>query len=148
METSNLLTKELPKRFTDAVGKLYDAYHNNLLEELDCSKCAVGNICNGSDLWYDAVRWNYTLVGKTKKVIEKTGYTVMELRNIESLFMHGIMFTTDHNKKAAEWSCDEDSKYRDFKGLCAVIEYLCELDNIPNITSYQSLFNPKKVEVN
>ena len=34
----------------------------------------------------------------------------------------------------------EHSKHHQFKGLEAVVKYLCELDGIPNVMDYTSLF--------
>ena len=39
------------KRFEKAVTRLYDAFHNGELYAYDCSKCAVGNMCNGNSAW-------------------------------------------------------------------------------------------------
>ena len=38
----------------------------------------------------------------------------------------------------------ETDKEQQFKGLCAVVEYLCELDGIPNVMDYTSLFETKE----
>lgn len=43
--------EKLPKRFTDAVTKLYTAFHNNELNAMECAHCAVGNICDNSYRW-------------------------------------------------------------------------------------------------
>jgi len=137
----NLLKTELPKRFTDAVGKLYNAFHKGELDAMDCKYCAVGNICNnnkswdnlgifasntfyndGSLDWYTEDSQNYAL-----KVIKKTGYSPLELQQVELLFIKNCGF-----KKG--------TKNEQFKGLCAVVQYLCELDNIPNVMDIQSLF--------
>jgi len=49
----NLLKTELPKRFTDAVSKLYNAFHKGELNAMSCTKCAVGNLCNNNESWSD-----------------------------------------------------------------------------------------------
>jgi len=146
----NLLNTELPKRFTDAVSKLYNAFHSGKLQLTDCKKCAVGNICNNSDKWFLPIRSTnfktYSMVSNPLKENEfvdmpysilKFGYSAFELAQIEHKFAKAMV------------GDNEKSKSNQFKGLCVVVEYLCELDNIPNIMDIQSLFEfendqPKK----
>lgn len=131
----NTLQQELPKRFTDAVSKLYNAFHENKLDQYYCTACAVGNICDGNDSWAHLIGVGAVFThGKKSSFFEnlvhnehtlKTGYSLFELSTIESVFMTAA-FT--------------NRKEHQFKGLCAVIEYLCELDNIQNIMDFTSLF--------
>lgn len=118
------------ERFEKAVTKLYKAFHNNELNGMCCKRCAVGNMCDNTGGWgstYD-----------TKKCIE-TGYSPYELMNIEHLFMFGHRY--DDYPWDKKWDVGEyQDKEVNFKGLCAVVEYLCELDNIPNVMDYSSLF--------
>lgn len=121
------------KRFDNAVTKLYNAFHNGTLNAFDCSKCAVGNICDNQLEWQNVILNvnNYAIEnykGLTKSIIDKTGYTYRELGRIEELFVQEHMNSIVNTKQ------DE------FKGLCKVVEYLCELDNIPNVMDYTSLF--------
>lgn len=95
------INKELPKRFTEAVTKLYNAFHNGTLDAMNCSACAVGNICNNNKEWDDYgifysnlydngdYIWNPTDEEKQTglEVIEKTGYSPNELKNVEILFI-------------------------------------------------------------
>jgi len=132
----NTLKKELPKRFTDAVSKLYNAFHKGELNALDCEHCAVGNMCNNDGGWMEV---NSGLNSRPipKKYEKITGYNIFELNTIETLFMFGV------RKARLEISghfASDGTTESQFKGLCAVIEYLCELDNIPNIMEYKSLF--------
>ena len=73
-------------------------------------------------------------VGDVKEIIDKTGYSPRELSNIEGLFMVG----SADRKTRSEWadvlngsigfySVIMTKKEAQFKGLCAVVEYLCEL---------------------
>jgi hypothetical protein len=129
----NTLNKELPKRFTDAVSKLYSAFHEGTLDSFNCKQCAVGSICDGNSEWADirSCASGSFEDPKRKEVIEiidKTGYSPIEIYNIEKIFITNAPYKLRHDKDAQ------------FKGLCAVIEYLCELDNIPNILEYTSLF--------
>ncbi len=59
--------------------------------------------------------------------IKRTGYSVYELAMVEAIFI------SEHHYATPVKECQ-------FNGLCAVVEYLCELDNIPNVMDIQSLF--------
>jgi hypothetical protein len=130
-----------PKRFTDAVTKLYTAFYNGTLDAMDCKACAVGNICDGSDRWHHyGGFWvgdqasNGMLFKHAKKVIEKTGYSAKELIQVERIFIREVGHSTNEETQ--------------IKGLFAVIEYLCELDNIPNVLDFQKVFEQKPETVN
>ena len=132
------------KRFENAVTKLYNAFHKGELDAMDCKHCAVGNICDNSSLWSFVITTNadsdsnhingmFTQIIRltnmfqmTSEVIEKTEYSVMELAKIERVFL--------------EQNTIKQNKETQFKGLEAVVKYLCELDNIPNVMDYSSLF--------
>lgn len=130
---------KLPIRLENAITKLYTAFHSNELNAMSCEHCAVGNICDNSSSWDDlpifqsTLKWgndmqpsNYELE-LAEKTIEKTGYSEEELQRVEILFLTATEFT-------------KGNKEQQFKGLCAVVEYLCELDNIPNVMNYTKLF--------
>lgn len=118
------------ERFTNAVTKLYNAFHQGELEQLDCTKCAVGSIV-GNDKWsnFRTLDCNYMTIISSPRIgkenIKFEGYSVEELCLVEERFMN---------------SYEDETKEEQFKGLCAVIEYLCELEGIPNVMDYQSLF--------
>jgi hypothetical protein len=131
------------KRFENSVMKLYKAFHEGTLNAWDCSACAVGNICNNN--W----QWAYVrilksdnscvefVIDKNNKsyeiavdIIKKSDYSVDEIIKIESLFLS--CFKQGRN--------DGKEKELQFLGLCAVVEYLAELDNIPNPMDYTKLF--------
>lgn len=134
------------ERFERAVTKLYTAFHNGALNAMSCSKCAVGNICDGNKDWSDVVGCGNSIdqvdhrhlksvmdlyknnfksdFNKGLLTIKKTGYSPFEIAKIEALFLE-------------EHDASKDGEY---KGLCAVVEYLCELDGIPNVMDYSSLF--------
>lgn len=118
------------KRFDKAVTKLYNAFHNGTLNWVDCRQCAIGNLCNGDKKWYLVLNsgivnlQNY--VGEAKKIIDNTGYNPYELAEIEQIFI--------------SYAKGKGQTEENLKGLCAVVEYLCELDNIPNIMDYTKLF--------
>lgn len=118
------------ERFERAVTKLYTAFHNDELDGYDCSHCAVGNMCDNNPAWSNTVPNTSDILrsmfqeGNFKNT---TGYSLQELSRIEAIFL--IYCPYKHDKEAQ------------FKGLCAVVEYLCELDGIPNVMDYSSLFD-------
>ena len=136
------------ERFTNAVTKLYNAFHKGELLLTSTCYCAVGNICNNNNDWYDEIINLKEERSIFRSVIDKkyissnptilsSGYSAYELGEIERLFAEGH-----------RWSFDEKCKENQFKGLCAVVEYLCELEGIPNVMDYTCLFetendNPK-----
>jgi len=126
-------------RFDNAVTKLYNAYHNGELNAMDCTMCAVGNICDNSQAWIDNIAFDSVLQRVNNFLpnltIEKTGYSFEELIYVEQIFMFGKW----KDKFYGNWSVGKD-KETQFKGLCAVVDYLCELDNIPNVMDYTKLF--------
>jgi hypothetical protein len=129
------------ERFEKAVMKLYNAFHNNELNAMHCQHCAVGNICNNEREWDDlgvfasdtifgdGTNWNVDAekIKESLDVINKTGYSAQELVEVERLFL-----------EACEYQ--KGTKHLQFKGLCAVVEYLAKLDNIPNPMDYTKLF--------
>jgi hypothetical protein len=132
---------KLPIRLENAITKLYPAFHNGLLDALDCGMCAVGNMCNGGVNWdsnplfarnkifgaYCKEIITDEEIAEGIKEIQSTGYSAEELANVELIFLN---------------ACErrKGTKEQQFKGLCAVVEYLCELDNIPNVMDYTKLF--------
>jgi len=141
----NTLQQQLPKRFTDAVSKLYNAFHENRLNALDCKACAVGNILSNKNEWQDVFCAGVIKPFPTSNgisLIRDSGYSIKELFEVEHIFVFGMM--SHENKDSPRWAAwglnDINNKEYQFKGLCAVIEYLCELDNIPNIMDFTSLF--------
>lgn len=117
------------ERFEKAVTKLYTAFHDGLLNSFDCHSCAVGTICDGDNKWFFKIlsRKIGDPVFPSKKVIDSM-YSTFELGRIERIFVDNVPSKYSKNKE-----------YQ-FKGLCAVVEYLCELDGIPNVMDYSSLF--------
>lgn len=129
------------ERFDKAVTKLYNAFHNNSLNAMDCAMCAVGNMCDNNPDWAFTYKTN-------------TGYSAKEIKNIEQLFMHGYNINTEKHIQLEKsfsfsgtgfgWDAKDvkctTNKHLVFIALCAVVEYLCELDNIPNVMDYTKLF--------
>lgn len=133
------------KRFEAAVSKLYTAFHNGTLNSNDCTMCAVGNICNKNPIWSFLVSHHGSGIVNNNKsnagliiaemAIKHTGYSPEEIVTIEKVFLEG----TDFSNKAY-LPLFIETKEEQFQGLCDVIEYLCKLDNIPNVMDYTKLF--------
>lgn len=140
------------KRFDNAVIKLYNAFHENRLVAMDCTACAVGNLCDNSRAWIDhpilseARALDETNINEFVDVpnIMGTNYSALELAQIENLFMFGYKLEINYKKKDCISIKFPDLKERHFVGLCAVIEYLCELDNIENVMDYTKLFETEE----
>lgn len=138
---------KLPIRLENAITKLYTAFHSGLLQATNCTMCAVGNICDNSMGW----SWNFGHDTKTnnnilelikeynnggRETFFQNGYSGLELHTIEKIFLESLI------------GSDVTIKENQFKGLCAVVEYLCELDNIPNVMDYTKLFERKMKNLN
>ena len=132
-------------RLEQAIRKLYTAFHNGNLHP-ECSKsCAVGNICDNTEAWkhltdqHGSVVLNY--VGKVNEAFGRkiNGYSPLELLKIEAVFLQGCGYSVPLHHRGTKPK-DPTSKETQFNGLCAAIEYLCELDNVPNVMDYSKLF--------
>jgi len=136
---------KISERLENAVNKLYVAFHNNLLNPECCKHCAVGNICGNTDSWkhltdtHGSVVLNY--VGRVHEGLGRNfyGYSPMELLQIEATFLRGCGYTLPLNQYTKKPS-NPTSKETLFKGLCAVVEYLCRLDGVNNVMDYSKLF--------
>jgi hypothetical protein len=137
------------KRFEKAVMKLYKAFHDDELNAWNCQKCAVGNLCDGDSNWVKIISngafdfRTIDLETDLSKIIDipnvmNTNYSALELAEIENLFMFGRIMKK--NIEPSYFDNISDKKEKQFKGLCAVVEYLAELDNIPNPMDYTKLF--------
>lgn len=142
------------ERFENAVKKLYTAFHNNELDALDCKRCAVGNLCDGYGDWL-FTRFNFGDPIRDDVAVRLSKYSPEELGAIESLFVYGTK-RGPYYRKFSNTICPNKVKYGletlekqkelQFKGLCAVVEYLCELDGIPNVMDYTKLFETENNE--
>lgn len=128
------------QRFENSVTKLYHAFHEGTLSAWNSCGCAVGNILNNDNAWAK-IRMPCTLGELSDEwekeyaaieLIAQSGYSIPEILTVEKIFMniscggYDIQF--------------EETKESQFNALCAVVEYLAELDNIPNPMDYKSLF--------
>ncbi len=134
-----------PKRLELALIKLYNAFHNDELNPECCSACAVGNILDNHDSWKhlsdDHGSTNLSYVGRVHQRLGRTfnGYTPLELLHIEKIFLEACGFTVplNHYNPKPNNTNDKDTL---FNGLCAVVSYLCELENINNVMDYSKIF--------
>lgn len=137
---------KLPIRLENAITKLYTTFHNNKLNSCNCSACAVGTMLDSYSGWSKLI---VTDVDSVLKLIRrrtinqnifdpniyKSGYSVSELAEVELRFLNNAFIGQKGETKETQ-----------FKGLCAVVEYLCELDNIPNVMDYTKLFETENNE--
>lgn len=132
-------------RLEQAIKKLYVAFHNNELHPECCKQCAIGNILDNTDSWkylsdnHGSTELNY--LGKTHESFGRkfNGYSPSELLKIEAVFLNACGYKIPLHHKNAKPK-NPTSKDVLFNGLSAVITFLCELDNIPNIMDYSKLF--------
>tara|TARA_R110001632_G_scaffold18408_5_gene57056 strand:- start:45 stop:506 length:462 start_codon:yes stop_codon:yes gene_type:complete len=134
-----------PLRLEQALIKLYTAFHNNTLDPEDCTACAVGNILDNHESWkhlsneHGSIQLNYIGTVHQRLGRKFNGYTPQELLEIEKVFLETCGFKTPlchYNPKPQ----NPRNKERLFNGLCAVVSFLCKLDNIPNVMDYSKLF--------
>lgn len=153
---------ETTARFDRATQKLYKDFHAGKLYAFSHEHCAVGNICDHDSSW-SHIKHLPDELGDEFPVVKKTGYSARELLTMEKLFMHGVRevdywtsaidIGKPHNAKWAHPGTHqyhhlgaEKVKEIQFKGLEAVVEYLCELDNIPyGMVDTSKLFGLKDV---
>lgn len=136
----------LSKRFEDAIRKLYEAFHNNTINQECCKQCAVGNILDNTDSWkhlsddHGSLQLNY--VGKVHQGFGRKfgGYTPLELLKIEAVFLEACGYELPFHHKNKKPDNPRDKELL-FNGLSAVIAYLCQLEGISNIMDYSKLFD-------
>ncbi len=132
-------------RLETALGKLYNAFHNDTLNPECCKQCAVGNILDNTDSWkhlsdrHGSTVLNY--IGKVHETLGRkfNGYTPLELLKIEITFLEACGYQLPLNYKNSKPQNPTDKDIL-FEGLSAVITLLCKLDNVPNPMDYVRLF--------
>jgi hypothetical protein len=139
----------LPKRLEVAINKLYSAFHNNELNPECCCKCAVGNILDNKDSWknltdrHGSMDLNY--LGRVHQNLGRkfNGYSPLELLQMEAVFLkacgYAIPFGRFGNKPKSELTKDVL-----FQGLCAIVEFLCQIDDVKNVMDYSEIFDYHK----
>lgn len=134
-----------PLRFESAIEKLYIAFHNNELNPECCKQCAVGNILNNTESWkylsdhHGSIELNY--LGRVHQNLGRKfkGYSPLELLTIEATFLKACGYDIPLNYKNEKPLNPKDKDIL-FKGLCAVINYLCRIDGVRNVMDYSKLF--------
>lgn len=133
------------KRFDRAIKLLYTAFHEGTLDAMSCCHCAVGNLC-GNPWWADEAMYGTVHRINMDFVHEHVGYSALELANIEQSFLYGSLVSPKFQNTISQFQVEEfeyskeEQRELQFKGLCAVVEYLCELDGIPNVMDYTKFF--------
>lgn len=93
-------------------------------------------------------------------VFNTTGYSIDEIIMVEKVFLNAmgiyslqrsdISEAYDKMLENAQLLGDEQSREAldniNFQGLCAVTEYLCKLDNVPNVLDYTNVFKRENNE--
>ena len=136
METSN--------RFNKALEKLYKAFHENRLNPLSCTQCAVGTILDNNHYWKEFSNYNGTLqlnyVGLVHQRLGRkfNGFTPLELLQIEKVFLQACGYSVPLHQYT--FTNKKKNKDKLFKGLEAVIAQLCVFDKIPNVIDCTVLF--------
>ena len=138
------MKNEIPHRLDIALSKLYKAFTEERLNPECCTACAVGNICDNRDAWkhftdaHGSTKLNY--VGQVNEVLGKriNGYLPSELLKTEALFLEACSFELPIQK--GNFKPKTITNQMLFNGLCAVISYLCALDNISDVTDFTLVF--------
>ncbi|CAM1351486.1 Na(+)-translocating NADH-quinone reductase subunit F [Tenacibaculum crassostreae] len=136
---------EIPKRLEQALIKLYNAFHNDELNPECCSACAVGNILDNQDSWKHLTNGHGSLelsyVGRVHQNLGRkfNGYTPFELLQIEKVFLEacGFMVPLCHYNPKPQNTTNKEIL---FNALCAVVAYLCKLEDIANVMDYAKVF--------
>lgn len=133
------------QRLDRAITKLYTAFHNGDLHPECCKSCAVGNICDNTDTWnylteaHGSLKLSYIGLLNEQFGRKIFGYSPLELLQVEAVFLQGCGYSLPlvRGSKRPENPTDKTLL---FKGLCATVDFLCQLDNIANIMDYSKLF--------
>lgn len=136
----------MTRRLENALTKLYNAFHNDQLQPECAMGCAVGTILDRRDFWkhlsddHGTVRLNYLGLLHENLGRSFNGYKPSELLLIEKTFLDACGYETPlrHYHKKPKNPTDKDLQ---FKGLCAVVAVLCQLDNVPNVLTLNTLFD-------
>jgi hypothetical protein len=88
-----------------------------------------------------------TYVGKVNQAFGKrfNGYTPMELLEIEAVFLKACGYQLPIGPNSTK-PIDRFDRDMQFDGLCAVTDFLCQLDGIPNPMAYYHLFDHHRME--
>jgi len=135
---------EAISRFDRAITKLYEAFHTDRLNPLCCKQCAVGNICDNTDLWKHLVKAHgsteLSYLGKLNETFGRKvyGYAPSELLQIEVAFLRACGYELPLHLTTNKPKLDKDKLFR---GLVATVAVLCDLEGIPNVMDCSALFD-------
>lgn len=133
------------KRLEHAITKLYIAFHNGTLNPESCKSCAVGNICENTDYWNYLTELHGSLELSYIGILNENfgrriyGYSPKELLRIEVEFLTSCGYSVPLTRKSIKPENPTDKNLL-FQGLCNTVEFLCKLDNVPNVMDYSKLF--------
>lgn len=134
-----------PARLEQALHKLYTAYHSDQLNPECCNHCAVGNICDNTDRWkhltdaHGSLILNYVGMVNQRLGRKINGYTPLELLQIEAEFLKGCGFELPLKRHSLRPDHPRDKETL-FKGLCAAVAFLCQIDGVTNVMDYTTIF--------
>ncbi|NER13451.1 Na(+)-translocating NADH-quinone reductase subunit F [Leptobacterium flavescens] len=136
---------KISQRLENAISKLYTAFHTNTLHPECRMSCAVGNICDNTTTWTHLTNGHGSLqlsyIGQLNEAFGRKvfGYSPSELLQIEAVFLTacGYEIPLAFNAKKPKDPADKELL---FNALCAVVEFLCKLDGVPNVMDYSKLF--------
>jgi len=140
-----LKTMKTPSRLERSITKLYLAFHRGELHPECCKSCAVGNICDNTDTWnhltesHGSLKLSYLGMLNENFGRKIHGYSPKELLQIEVVFLKGCGYSLPlvRGSKRPKNPTDKDLL---FNGLSDTVEFLCKLDNVPNVMDYSKLF--------
>ena len=131
----NTKANELNTRFEKSALLLYNAFNKGILNQNQCSACAVGNLLGHGNWSGSANNARKLFVVKDFRLpisfyndcVNTSDYTTKELTKIEEIFLDSFVGLQVK---------DELSKDNQYNALMNVLEYLAELDNIkiPEVT--------------
>ena len=117
-------------RFERAINKLQRAFFDGEIEKGCVKTCVMGILCNGDHEWVFFLPDMYEGLDSLKKAnesIQETGYKWEgELEKVEKAFGENAFIYYYAYKLYAREEIDSDL----FNGLMAVVDVLCDIDNL------------------
>ncbi|TVZ53341.1 Na(+)-translocating NADH-quinone reductase subunit F [Dokdonia sp. Hel_I_53] len=142
----------MTKRASNALEKLYTAFYEGRLHPACCTACAVGNICDASDVWKHFTdahgSQKLTYVGSVNETFKKriNGYLPSELLAIEATFLRGCGYDLPIRRGSFKPTHPQSEEVL-FNGLRAVVHHICELDGISDVMAISDSFLERLLSV-